>query len=115
MTMRQKTICPYTRICPGLALCPIKTKKARSGYECRRAPSICTKCGKRKPRPGKTTCQRCEDRALDALIAFAHLSDPRRVGLEKSREMREKFDRIIGCKDVPPSEDPAEGFHDGRR
>jgi len=56
----------------------------------------CTKCNKRaKIVTDLGTCEECEDRALDALIAFAHLSDPKRVGLEKSKEMREKFDKIV--------------------
>lgn len=57
---------------------------------------ICTKCG------GKAeividlgTCADCEDRALEALVMFAFLSDPKRAGLEGSKEMREKLDTFL--------------------
>jgi len=57
---------------------------------------ICTKCKKRgKIITDLGTCEDCEDRALEALMAFAMLSDPKRVGLEGSMEMREKLDKIL--------------------
>lgn len=57
---------------------------------------ICTKC-KQKAEivTDLGTCQDCEDRALEALIALAMMTDPKRVGLERSMEMREKFNAMF--------------------
>lgn len=53
---------------------------------------ICMKCSQRaKIVTDLGTCEECEDNALMALAAFAALSDPKKVGLEGSMEMREKL------------------------
>lgn len=57
---------------------------------------ICTKCRQRAEIVNDLgTCEKCEDNALMALAAFASLSDPNKVGLEGSMEMREKLNRIV--------------------
>lgn len=57
---------------------------------------ICTKCRQRAEIVTDLgICEKCEDNALMALIAFASLSDPNKVGLEGSMEMREKLDRLV--------------------
>lgn len=57
---------------------------------------ICTKCSQRaKIVTDLGTCEECEDNALMALAAFASLSDPNKVGLEGSMEMREKLANAV--------------------
>lgn len=52
---------------------------------------LCTKCGKNEARKGwkhYATCQECEDKALDALIALAHYTDEKAVGAERAEKNR---------------------------
>lgn len=52
---------------------------------------LCTKCGMREAVHHSEvhhTCQVCEDRALDALIALAHYTDEKAVGAERAEKNR---------------------------
>ncbi len=57
----------------------------------------CKKCGTRRVRRGHETCKVCEARALDALVAFAFLSDPKVVGKKMHNRMRKAFDAVVGA------------------